>query len=381
MIESLKIQNFQRHSKLRIDFDPGVTSIVGASDAGKSSIIRALRWAATNQPNGEAFIRDGSKGCTVQLTADGKTVTRRRGGTKNEYKLGEKEYKAFGATVPEEIAKTLNVADINFQSQHDAAFWLSETPGEVSRQLNAVVDLGIIDDALRAVGSVYQKANAAVDVSRDRLADAEKRAGELEWVADASVDYTIVEDAETERDEIRGQLASMRSLVENAKSYAETKRRQQTLKFAADEAVTAGELLMTVEVGRRHLAWLVRLVVECRETIDQCRRIEKAGDNLGYAADVGKQVGKERAELRALVTRAAKQKQDARAVPSTDALDATMTAFRAASTAHRRLRGAGKTAAYDRDEYKTMRDDADELADELAEALGDGCPVCGGEIK
>jgi DNA repair exonuclease SbcCD ATPase subunit len=55
MIKRIEIKNFQAHKNTEIDFDPGVNVISGASDAGKSSIFRALLWVITNRPSGDSI--------------------------------------------------------------------------------------------------------------------------------------------------------------------------------------------------------------------------------------------------------------------------------------------------------------------------------------
>ncbi len=64
---SLQLVNFQVHTGLIIDFSPGITTIVGPTDHGKSSILRALRWVCLNDLSGEQFIREGRKSCAVCL--------------------------------------------------------------------------------------------------------------------------------------------------------------------------------------------------------------------------------------------------------------------------------------------------------------------------
>ena len=45
MIEYVKLTNFQRHESLEIDFERGLTGLIGANEAGKSSVIRAVLYA------------------------------------------------------------------------------------------------------------------------------------------------------------------------------------------------------------------------------------------------------------------------------------------------------------------------------------------------
>lgn len=199
MFESLTIQNFQAHKRIKVEFDPHITTIVGSSDVGKSAIIRALRWVATNAPNGDAFIRHGSKGSTVKLFVDGHVVTRRRSlkGATNEYLLDDNEYKAFGRTVPEPIEALINMGSTGWQQQHDAPFWFSESPGEVSRQLNAIVNLGIIDETLSGVAKTVNRARTSLEVAETNLTAAKADYDALSWVDGFNSDLLIVEGLDT----------------------------------------------------------------------------------------------------------------------------------------------------------------------------------------
>lgn len=173
MIERMQVRNFQTHSLLRIKFDPLITTILGKTGAGKSAILRALRWVMFNKPNGTDFIKHGEESCEVKLWVDGKCITRKRGKDENLYALDGKEFKAFGSDVPHEIQKLLNVDAINFQGQHDAPFWFSDTPGQVAKNLNAIVNLESIDEALTAFATETRAASGAVEYTEQRKAQAE----------------------------------------------------------------------------------------------------------------------------------------------------------------------------------------------------------------
>lgn len=193
MLERLTIRDFQKHEKLAIDFDPSITTIVGPSDAGKSAVIRAIGWLATNRPSGTDYIRHGAEAARVSLAVDGKTIRRRRSGTANTYKLDDKEYKAFGHDVPEPISKLLNIGDDNFQWQLDPPFWFTEGAPAVSRKLNAIIDLSVIDDVLANLAAQTRKAKTVVEVTEQRLADARAAAKGLAWVVQADADLTAIE--------------------------------------------------------------------------------------------------------------------------------------------------------------------------------------------
>ena len=52
MIKQLNIHNFQSHEDSSLNFTEGVNVIIGASDSGKSAIIRALKFVVYNSPSG-----------------------------------------------------------------------------------------------------------------------------------------------------------------------------------------------------------------------------------------------------------------------------------------------------------------------------------------
>lgn len=172
MITTLSIKNFQAHRKLLVKLSPTVTSIVGDSDIGKSALYRALRWLATNKPLGDAFIHrtkaGRSKICSVSLWVDGKRVTRTKGAT-NSYKVGKLLLKAFGAEPPKEVLDLLNLSPLNFQSQHDAPFWFAKSAGEVSRELNSIIDLSVIDSTLSNLAHRARQTRSESDIASKRL--------------------------------------------------------------------------------------------------------------------------------------------------------------------------------------------------------------------
>uniref|UniRef100_A0A6M3IMF3 Putative ATPase domain containing protein n=1 Tax=viral metagenome TaxID=1070528 RepID=A0A6M3IMF3_9ZZZZ len=157
MIKSITLKNFQSHVDTILELDDGVNIVQGQSDSGKSSVIRALLWLATNRPSGDAFRRHGKKKVSVSVVLDsGEMVERLKEKSSNGYTLDGKSYEATGTEVPETICNLLNLNDVNVQWQMDAPFLLSESSGEVARQLNKVADLEKIDTALANVNRMIR---------------------------------------------------------------------------------------------------------------------------------------------------------------------------------------------------------------------------------
>jgi len=161
MIKQLNILNYQSHKDSELIFDPGVNIIIGASDSGKTAIIRTLRWAIWNKPSGNSMRSHWGGKTEVEIITDDCRVTRSK--DKEElYILGNSEFKAFRTEVPEEIQKALNMSEINLQRQLDSPFLISETSGNVASHFNKVAKLDQIDKGLQNINSAINQLNSTI---------------------------------------------------------------------------------------------------------------------------------------------------------------------------------------------------------------------------
>lgn len=164
-IRTLRIENFQSHELTEMAFDDGLNVIVGASDQGKSAVIRALRWLLFNEPRGSDFIRVGASQCRVSIeTANGFRVTRERTPSKNRYIVvkpdGEEQiYEGFGNTVPKEVSDVTGVSKVmldedtetvlHLGTQLEPPFLLSESGSIKAKAIGRLNGVHIIDAASR----------------------------------------------------------------------------------------------------------------------------------------------------------------------------------------------------------------------------------------
>lgn len=192
-LKSIDILNFQSHAKTSIELDPGVNVIVGPSDVGKSSIMRAINWIITNKPSGESLRSNWGGDTEVHLDFEDGQIARIRSNKFNGYVLGMHDaFKGFGQTVPEEIAAFLNLGEANCQFQFDSPFMLSWTSGDRGRYLNKLVDLDITDETIKKLK--YAKMNNGLAIStslkdiaelEDKLEDyhdLDKMENRVEWI-------------------------------------------------------------------------------------------------------------------------------------------------------------------------------------------------------
>lgn len=217
MIEHLSISNFQAHRSFDADLGP-ITVLVGPSDVGKSSILRALRWILLNDAAAD-FTTWGEKATKVEAVVDGRTITRKKGAGNNYYSIDAgNPYDAVGKSVPDDVAALALVDDRNFQGQMDSPFWLSETAGEVSRQLNEAVDLDIIDKSLAFVASELRDARAEVKLVNARLEQAKEKRQALRWTEEAAADVEAVVLADATTTNLRDRSASLAKILTNVKT-------------------------------------------------------------------------------------------------------------------------------------------------------------------
>lgn len=189
MFKKAAFQNFQCWKKYAVTFGK-ITVFVGESDLGKSALIRGLRWLCLNQPLGDDFIGDWKNApfACVKLSLDQNTIISRKRGKKcgNYYQINKnKPLRAFKNGVPDTVYEKLNVSDVNFQTQLDAPYWFLESPVEVSRRLNAIINLEAIDRTLENAARKVRDAKSDVKHSVERLRDAKESHAELEWVVEA----------------------------------------------------------------------------------------------------------------------------------------------------------------------------------------------------
>lgn len=265
MLESLLLVNFQAHRKIWVEFDPFVTCIIGESDAGKSAILRALRWVCQNQPRGDSFIHNGRGFAKAILTVDGRKVTRKTG-SGNLYRLDGKSYAAFGSVVPRDIQGLLDVNCVNFQQQHDSPFWFSQTPGQVSRELNQIINLGVIDDSLEYAASQLRFARANTTLIEDRLAGAIERKKELDLVPLMHKELTVLETKNSEIETIRSQASGISVLV--CKVSKVQRRRGRVL-----QAMTEGRDCASIGVAARETTNQVKSLSKLITNIQRQQRI------------------------------------------------------------------------------------------------------------
>ncbi len=266
MLEYITITNFQKHAQLHIDFDPLVTVLVGETDSGKSAVLRAIRWLVTNKPSGTSFLKHGTDDVSVILGVDGHVVERRRGGGYNTYLLDGSDFHAFNQGVPDEISKILNISPVSMQSQLDPPFLFLLTSGDVSRELNSVVNLDSIDSILANLAAEQKRAKTTVQIGEERLATAKERLEEMKWVVDADEALVDVEGHEALFLVEEENVAALSSLEEGLVSLQEEQQGLEDFVAQLERVIESGQ---DIDSAQEEVDALERLLGETITTKKQ----------------------------------------------------------------------------------------------------------------
>lgn len=222
MLTRMRIVNIQKHKDLDLTLDR-INVITGATDSGKTAVLRALTWALTNDESGSNLINnDGATTCSVRITTENGDVTRSWSKGKNAYSLGDKEFTTFRTGVPEPIARLLNIEDINIQRRRDLPFMVYFKASECANQFSDMMDLAEIDTIIAA-------SNKSVKQHTEKV---EKLKQEKECIEDELKSYTDLDDALDE-------LESLKCLKMTIDDKTASVERLKTLRKRYDNALCA----------------------------------------------------------------------------------------------------------------------------------------------
>jgi len=224
MIKSVEITNFQGHAYTYLELHKGVNVIRGTSHAGKSSIIRAIKWCLFNRPRGEGFKSHfAKKKDPVEVTivfTDGQYITRKKWYCKDEkrilnsYVSDDFEFHAVKSDVPEEVKELTQMTEINFQGQGDRHFLLHESPGAVGKKLSEAVGLQIIGEVKDKLNKVYNDTSMRLTVNIEDTEKAEQDLIEYEGLDEVGDIISSIMVVVADRDRFRDRVIHISNILQ-----------------------------------------------------------------------------------------------------------------------------------------------------------------------
>jgi chromosome segregation ATPase len=168
MIRQIKLVNFQAHRDLLLTVNPGLNVVVGASDTGKSAIIRALRFIALHE-SASGLVTHGETSLQVGVLTPQGGVIRFKNAKEYGYKVGQEKFLACAKQQPKAVSDRLMLTEVNFQSQMDSVFLLALTGGQLAREINRIVALDDIDKSISWLRTQSAKLGTLIDSEQHKL--------------------------------------------------------------------------------------------------------------------------------------------------------------------------------------------------------------------
>lgn len=259
MFNKLKLHNFQKYKTKKIKFSPNITTIWGPTESGKSAIIRSLVWTCLNDPPG-TLIRTGSSNVCAKLYVDDVCIKREKTKSKNSYKIDKQEYCSIGQSVPDEVQKILSVSADNFQQQHDAHFWFSCSAGEVSKQLNKIVNLDIIDKTAYKIAEKLRSSRMAKKLTENSLEEATSSKKKLADYANIDKDLCRLETLEKDKEILVTETNVLTDVIRKISSAKDRHEEYNKLIKDSEAILTLGESYKTKEKEHKDLIALIKSI-------------------------------------------------------------------------------------------------------------------------
>jgi exonuclease SbcC len=237
-LNALRLQNFRQHADTRIEFDRGLTGIIGSNGSGKTTILEAIAWALYGQAaargtrdsirftgapsraavrveldfelaghryrvvrgltSAEVFLDGGAEPIANSLTGVSELLQRRLGMTRDEffhtYFTGQKELDVMAAMTPAARAQFLSRV-LGYEKLRSAQILVRDRRKLVLAELtglkSAMRDPAVVDAAVAAARArvstadgVRNSAEKTFDVASARLAVVAPRWAEAQAARD-----------------------------------------------------------------------------------------------------------------------------------------------------------------------------------------------------
>lgn len=175
MIKRIRLKNFESHEDSEIEFTDGFNLIVGQSNQGKSSIVRAISMVIANKFDKDS-VRTGEDFCEVEIESEKGSILAQRGASINRWVIKfsdgtKKEYKNIGTTVPPEVIGILGMGErshgdikelSNIMFQFEKHYMLSEIDGKkatsnmIARMMDEAIGIGGMEELIKDMAVDFQ---------------------------------------------------------------------------------------------------------------------------------------------------------------------------------------------------------------------------------
>nr|WP_281682481.1 AAA family ATPase [Finegoldia magna] len=203
-ITDIYLTNFQSYEQGHFELSEKVNLITGASDSGKTALIRALSWVLFNDYTTDLLIRNGYNNVEVKIVFNnGNFILRGRKGNTNYYYIKNnpnneeiKKYENFGREIPSEIQddflfKKVNLLNEKYNiliaSQLENSFLLSETDSTKANAIGKLVNIDILDNASRNISREIKSTKGELNFKKSFIKEKEESLNKYDYLNEEKI--------------------------------------------------------------------------------------------------------------------------------------------------------------------------------------------------
>ncbi len=278
MLKSIRLKNFQSHENSFLEFHEGFNLITGASDNGKSSIIRALSWIRTNKPKGTSFIRKEQKKVVVEIIddKDNKIGRYRSQSDTGGYSFGFEDFTVMGGNVPEQVKKGLNLSDINIQLQLDGHYLILDSPGKIANIFNEITKLDKLAIALQKLKHMKMTVQHELVTFKSELQETDNylNSGIQKTLSKALKLYNRVIVWQGEEKSLSGRIHRLNECIRDIKVIERERLDEEDMDFIDNE-------VKSVENRVKKIEELKSKIFNLNDLLDNMNKIEIEKEEIG----------------------------------------------------------------------------------------------------
>lgn len=211
----LALLNIQSHEKSLVRFSPYLNAIIGTTDSGKSSILRGIIQLATNKLKWDDLRRWDSKSSVISLSDEKNIIKRVKSSSKNAYVVNGKTLGTVRTDVPDSVFNLLNINEINIQHQKDSWFLIDKSKAHISREINKVAGLSIMDRSIQALNKKIREIKDRIRSDNNHILESENALMEFDWVAKSNVELSVLEKYEEKISNLEEKIEELNGILMN----------------------------------------------------------------------------------------------------------------------------------------------------------------------
>lgn len=211
----IQMHNCQGHADSEFDTgDATFTAVTGATDKGKSTVVRACKLVRDNPRGIESFIRNGQKDMSITFDA----VQRIKKTGLNAYIVEghEEPFKALNGAVPKQVEDALKLGEENIQDQHNAIFLLDQSSGKIAQKLSKLTDLEPTTKALKIIATRKRTSNTEITAFNKAIESVQNQLALLEHADAMDKELSAIERKRVSIDRLQKKHTVLSNAYNNA---------------------------------------------------------------------------------------------------------------------------------------------------------------------